>query len=109
MLFYIYICINVVHLNFDSMKALNDFAQKNGLKVEKINYSFQGLKIKRKGFDLVNKAGRIIASFEPVFYSNGDKYFLKTGEAKKRYCKRISKGFLNTLNVNFDSFIYLKK
>lgn len=56
------------------MKTLEKYAKENGLTLHPINYKAQGIKIKRKGWDLVNSEGHIIAGFEPINYRNGDKW-----------------------------------
>jgi hypothetical protein len=59
------------------MKSLNKFAEENNLLVIPINYTYQGIKVKRKGFDLCKKDGSILITFEPVsFVFYKDKYHL---------------------------------
>jgi hypothetical protein len=59
------------------MKALEQFAKENNLLVIPIKYTFQGISVKRKGFDLCKKDGSILMTFEPVsFVFCKDKYLL---------------------------------
>lgn len=87
--------------------AIENFCAVKRYKHEVITYRFNGLKLKRKGIDIVNSENKILFSFEPVNYSNGDKWFLKQGKSKdkKVYFKRI------TINVLFnlipDEFSYI--
>lgn len=59
------------------MKTLQKFAEQHGLKVVPITYYFQGIRLKRKGFDLVDKRYQIHLSIEPAHYSNGDRWMAK--------------------------------
>ena len=86
------------------MKALQKFCNEssiynNGkcLRVEKINYHSNGFKLKRCGYDIVDKDNNILLSFEPVNYSNGDKWFLKSGIGQ-RYAKRLSMIYLKSIS-----------
>lgn len=93
------------------MKTLTDFANANNLTVIQINYYSQGIKIRRKGYDLCRKTGDIIISFEPCYYSNGDKWFLRNTGINYNgpdYLKRINAKFLSTLNINDKSYVINK-
>jgi len=82
------------------MKTLIEFAKANNLQVVEIEYKHQGVKMKRKGFDLIDPETRdIFASFEPKVYSNGDRWFLRHGTHRedKDFCKKISAGYLSKL------------
>ena len=45
------------------MKTLTNFAEKHNLTIKEITYSFQGVTIKRKGFDL--KGDNVLIRLEP--------------------------------------------
>ena len=48
-------------------KCVQDFATANNLQIVPISYNTQGIRHKRKGFDLVDENRLIFASFEPRF------------------------------------------
>lgn len=56
------------------MKTLQKFADMHGLKIVPITYYAQGVRIKRKGFDLIDKRFQIHLSIEPTHYNNGDRW-----------------------------------
>jgi hypothetical protein len=57
------------------MKTLQKIADKYGLQIVPITYKFQGIQLKRKGFDLISKKDRIIyLSFEPRNQTDGTKW-----------------------------------
>ena len=96
------------------MKTLQKFCDNsniynNGkcLRVEKINYSSNGIKLKRCGFDIVDKDNKILLSFEPVSYSNGDKWLLKSGIVQ-RYSKKLTMSYLNSISFAINPLIFRK-
>ena len=94
------------------MKTIDNFCKVNNLQSVSIRYKHQFGCCKRKGYDVVNPSNNaILVSFEPVYYSNGDKYHLRNvhhNYTGLRYCKRITTKFLeNNINVNETSFFRL--
>lgn len=90
------------------MKTLNNYAAEHGLTVRVIRYRHQFGYCKRKGYDLVNKAGHILISLEPCDYSNGDKWHIRNshkGYNGPSYIKRISRAFLSCVDPLASSFI----
>ena len=59
------------------MKTLQKFAEIYGFNIAPITYKYQGIRVRRKGFDLIDKSRQIHLSFEPTHYSNGDKWLIK--------------------------------
>lgn len=88
--------------------ALQNYATAHGLHIAVITYRTQGIKCKRKGFDLVKPNGQIVASYEPVsFYSLPDKWYVRNVHCNftgRRYITRIDNTALNELNPNENSF-----
>lgn len=73
-------------------KQLEKIAKAMNLKVVKIWYKFQGIQ-KTNGWDLQDIFGKIYISFEPVNYSNGDKWFIINRnhlDTNKTYYKSVS-------------------
>jgi hypothetical protein len=58
------------------MKTLQKFADNYAFTIVPIRYTYQGIRVKRKGFDLIDRGRQIHLSFEPKFYSNGDKWLV---------------------------------
>jgi hypothetical protein len=101
------------------MKTLKEFAQKNNLELIPINYTFQGIRLKRKGFDLVRKetfkdiTGKelrhVVLSFEPKNYSvSTDKWYLRACSSEykgQRYFTRITPKVLNSLPLENSFFV----
>ena len=56
------------------MKTLIKFAALHGLKIVPITYKFNGIRLKRKGYDLINDQNYIQLSFEPKNYRPGGMY-----------------------------------
>lgn len=94
------------------MKFLTRFADNNDLRIIPITYRFKGTKLARKGFDLVNNKDQILASFEPINDTSGNKWYLRNvheNYAGVRYVKRITDKFLNSnINTKASSFYVLK-
>lgn len=97
------------------MKALKKFAQENNLVVIPITYKAQGIRLKRKGFDLCKTDGKILMTFEPVNYNYyPEKWRIcNTFEGCKlshtHEIKRITYNWLkNNINVNATSY-YINK
>jgi len=92
------------------MIAIENFCAVKRYKSELITYRCNGIKLKRKGIDIINSENKILFSFEPVNYSNGDKYFLRHGKSKdkKVYFKRITLNVLFNLISDEFPFILLK-
>lgn len=55
-----------------------------------INWYCNGIRIKRKGFDIVLPNGGILYTFQPVNYSNGDRRLVTSFGLPNRYIKRLS-------------------
>jgi hypothetical protein len=93
------------------MKSLSKFAAENNLKVVPIRYRHGFGYCKRKGYDLINDKGHILASFEPVEYLSGDKWYLRDVHHNyngQRYIKRITYNFLKSnINPTETSFTHL--
>ena len=53
---------------------LKNFAEMHGLKILPVNFKFQGVSDKRKGFDLVDADGNIQITLEPKSYGNDSMY-----------------------------------
>ena len=92
------------------MKAIENFCAAKRYKSELITYRYNGIKLKRKGIEIVNNENKILFSFEPVSYSNGDKWFLRHGKSKdkKVYFKRITLDVLFNLIPDEFPFILIK-
>jgi hypothetical protein len=73
------------------MKTLQKFADNYAFTIVPIRYTYQGIRVKRKGFDLIDRGRQIHVSFEPTHYSNGDKWLVKTYGYKEcfMYAKNI--------------------
>jgi hypothetical protein len=54
------------------MKTLQKIADKYGLQLVPIRYNYQGIPVKRKGFDLIDYQRTIYLSFEPVESTSTD-------------------------------------
>lgn len=92
------------------MKTIDLFCVDKNLKCVEIRYRHQFGYIKRKGFDLIDDNGYIKASFEPVDYSNGDKWHLRNGKSELgSYFKRISKSVLESLDLNYENHLVLSQ
>jgi hypothetical protein len=61
----------------NAMKTLQKFADNYAFTIVPIRYTYQGIRVKRKGFDLIDRGRQIHLSFEPTHYSNGDKWLVK--------------------------------
>lgn len=79
-------------------KVVQEFAIANNLQIVPITYNTQGIRHKRKGFDLINKDSQIFASFEPRF-AMFVKWYLRNGQTKSgnRNFYRITETVLNDL------------
>ena len=90
------------------MKQLTQFATINNLKVQPVRYRHQFGHCKRNGYDLLTQDNKILASFEPCEYSNGDKWYLRNVHEQysgPRYITRITTKFLTeNINVSANSF-----
>jgi len=64
------------------MKTLQKFADNYAFTIVPIKYKYQGIRVKRKGFDLIDRGRQIHLSFEPTSYSNGDKWLVHN------YCQK---------------------
>lgn len=92
------------------MRTLENFAKQNNLELRVVTYTFQGLKIKRKGYDLVRNGNEIVISFEPKQYSDY-KWFVRNsydGYSGASFLERISKEYLYFLSLDVKSFYRLK-
>lgn len=79
-------------------KCVQDFAVANNLQIVEISYHSQGIKHKRKGYDLIDSERRIFASFEPRYLAYV-KWYLRNGNTKSgiRIFCRITKEVLKNL------------
>lgn len=87
------------------MKTLIEFAAQHGLKVGEVTYKAQGIRLRRKGYDLKDMNDFILVSFEP--WNNGGWYLrnVHIGYSGPRYIDRVTAKFLNThINVKAKSF-----
>lgn len=60
------------------MKTLQKIAKKHGLQLVPVNYYYSGIKLKRKGFDLIDYSRTIYLSFEPYHSNDGTKWIMKS-------------------------------
>jgi hypothetical protein len=92
------------------MKALENFAKANGFKVDKIKYRHKTSS--KTGYDIV-KGKYILMTFEPVKYSNGDKWLVKysysISDKGLEYLKSISAAWLKNIQVSKLQTVYIKK
>ena len=95
------------------MKTIKEFCEKNNLKFVLIRYNNGFGYCTRKGIDIINPSNNdILASFEPVYYSNGDKWYLRNRHNNylgPLYFKRITKKSLSFINPFETSFFRLAK
>ena len=54
------------------MKTLQKIADKHGLQLVPVNYYYSGIRLKRKGYDLIDYSRTIYLSFEPVESTSTD-------------------------------------
>lgn len=101
-------------------KILEQIARLHNLEVIPITYNFYGIKLKRKGYDLVRKESfrdinqivykRIVCGIEPVDFSNGKKWYLRTVPKEysgQTYFKRISKSMFKDIDFTKDSLFII--
>jgi len=97
------------------MKTLNEFAAAHNLLVIPVTYRAQGIRLRRKGFDLVMSDTRkdingkpfrhIIVSFEPY---HAEKWYLRHAPATykgRRYVNRITKKLLAGIPLEKSFFV----
>lgn len=78
------------------MKSLTDYCKANNLSLVPITYRAQGIRCKRKGFDIVKPSGEIVISFEPydmTYY----KWYVRNAHDdfnSKRYMRTITAKWL---------------
>ena len=93
-------------------KCLRDFCTENNLNLIIIRYKTGFGYVKRRGFDLVNpKNNQIIASFEPINYSDKTKWFLRHVHRNykgERYFLNLCKSALKNINPLESSFFQIK-
>lgn len=91
------------------MKTLQAFADSNNLRIVPITYRTNGVRVKRKGYDLVRNENEIIISFEPTSL-RGYKWFIRNpyqGYTGNLYLRKITSAFLTTLEVTAPVFVRL--
>lgn len=89
------------------MKTLLNFCEQNNLLLVHIKYRFQGMRLRRKGFDIVRPNDKtILFSFEPENFTHSKiKWFVRVspeGYTKGSHINRITKDIFN--GVNLDCF-----
>lgn len=92
------------------MKTLQTFAASNNLRIVPITYRTSGIRLKRKGYDLIRNENEILISFEPMSLT-GSKWFIRNsykGYEGKIYLERITPAFLASLDINAPVFNRLK-
>jgi len=53
-----------------TQKRLYEYAKSKGYKVLKVTYRFNGIRLSRKGYDLIDPISKmIVISFEPINYT----------------------------------------
>ena len=88
------------------MKTLADFAKDNGLLVVPIRFNFQGIKLRRNGYDLCRADGGIVMTLQPINSRyDGAKWYvtseliefdsLSGSRAKRGYFKRVTRSVLS--------------
>jgi len=82
------------------MKTLQKFAEMHNLEIVTIKYRNQGLRVTRKGYDLINENREIKLSLEPVSYSNGDKWLVREGHTPHTHLKSVTKSFLESIDLS---------
>lgn len=86
------------------MKKLLSFCKRNSLILVPVSYQFQGLKLRRKGFDLCHPTGEIFLSLEPVHRRNrGSVWLIRNaykGYEGPREISHVTMDFLSGLEVN---------
>jgi len=92
------------------MKTLEDFCKKNKLKLYKIRYRHLGAI--NYGWDIVKPPKNlIVCGLEPINCSSGNKWYVRYAHEDykgPRYLKRVTKAFLNNLDINKPSSYFLK-
>jgi hypothetical protein len=97
------------------MKTITDFANDNGLVVVPIRFTFQGFRLKRKGFDICRTDGGIVLTIEPVNSRYDDSKWYITSQlieydslagsrAKRAYVKRITRKVLTQFPLNGNAY-----
>lgn len=91
------------------MKVLKDFATANNLIVVPIRYNFQGIRLRRIGYDLCRYDGGIVLTAQPVNRYNGDKWYLTSellendatsgNKHKRAYVRRITLKVLSQFSL----------
>lgn len=94
------------------MKNLIQFCEANGLELVPVTYRSNGIKNKRKGYDIVRPSDRaILVSFEPKDYRSGEKWHVRNSYAGYAFTgerlHRITPAHLEAIDVNSDSFFKL--
>lgn len=89
------------------MKKLASFCKRNSLILVPVSYHFQGLRLKRKGFDLCHPGGEIFISLEPLFRRNNKSVWMirhaYKGYEGPREIRHVSMDFLACLQVKASS------
>lgn len=88
-------------------KHLIEFVKAHNLKLAKVRYKHQFGYCKRKGWDILNEHNHILASFEPIEFSDA-RWYLRNRHAEYtglEYVKSISKSVLRDIDPKGISFM----
>ena len=88
-------------------KILKQFCDLHGLHLVRIKYKYQGIPLKRCGWDLVNKDNQIIFSIEPKSYG----WLVRNAHYNYKGANmffKISKAILKDINPDAESGYKLK-
>lgn len=89
------------------MKTLSNFCTLNGLKLVPITYKHaaSGQIDKRKGYDICNASGGVIASLEPCNDSQGNKWRLTT-KGSSTLAKRVTGAVLSGIDLHTTEYLF---
>lgn len=86
------------------MKKLESFCKRNRLILVPVSYTFQGLRLRRKGFDICFPTGEIFISLEPIMRRCSSSHWLVRhaykGYEGPRTIKYVSMEFLAALQLD---------
>lgn len=97
------------------MKVLSDFAAANGLILVPICFNFQGIRLRRKGYDLCRYDGGIVITAQPIDSRyDGAKWYLTSellesdalngNRYKRAYVRRITNKVLSQFPLTGHSY-----
>ena len=78
-----------------NVKNFKQFVELNNLTSKQITYKSNGIKLRRKGLDLMDVNGNVIITIEPVSYAKGSIY----SKDKWKVCYNSTLYYISTLNV----------